>query len=54
MMDLLNQGKLLLLLETLQQQHDCTFHRCPSYKCNEMNESWLAFLELSKVYEMGH
>ena len=29
MMDLLNQCQLLFPLETLQLQHDCTFHVCP-------------------------
>ena len=54
MMDLLNQCELLLPLTTLQQQHDCTFHPCPLYKYNDTTESWLTFLKLSKVHEIGH
>ena len=41
-------------VQKLQQQHDCTFHHCPPYKCNDTNEFHLNFLKLSKIFEMGH
>ena len=38
----------------LQQQHDCMFHPCLPYKCNDTTESWLTFLKLSMVCEISH
>ena len=51
MMDLLNHYALLLSLETLQHQHNYTFHWCLPYMCTDTIKSWLL---LSKVYEIGY
>ena len=47
-MDLRNLYELLFPLETLQQQHDCTFQLCLPHKHNGRIESWLTYSNFMK------
>ena len=52
---LLHTYKLLLRLETLQEQYDFTFHPFPPYLQVQWHHQILAdFSKISNTYEMGH